>query len=156
MGYAEVVATLSLVTAVIGTGINAYWNKKNWDRGRVKDFDFTLTYDPTGLERNLFILRNTGSEPVSGIRLEPSDPVPEAVLKEVQFMGDWDQKIRFLSGEDVSLKPGESAVVQMGARGYHPQENSRRWFLHRKIALSARELSDPIVIEPDLSGAQKL
>lgn len=125
----------ALGVAVVGTTANGVWNWLNWSISRPPAYALKADYRKAGLDSGIFVLRNVGRKPISGIALEETEKLPEPA-----------QTTLVLLGRQTNLDPGESLSFQAKIRFPTP---TGEWKLGvpQKILVRVDQLRDPIVVE---------
>lgn len=125
----------ALGVAVVGTTANGVWNWLNWSTSRPPAYALKADYRKAGLDRGIFVLRNVGRKPISGIALEEIEKLPAPARTTLLLLGN-----------QTSLEPGESVSFQ--AKVAFPDRTGQwRLGVPQKILVRVDQLTDPIVVE---------
>lgn len=126
----------ALGVAIIGTTANGIWNWLNWSTNRPPAYAVTAEYRKTGLEEGIFVLRNLGRKPLSGLILEEIAPLPPPAATTLRLLGE----------SPADLHPGESLSFQAKVEFPTP---TGQWKLGvpQKILVRVDQLRDPLVLE---------
>lgn len=125
----------ALGVAVVGTTANGVWNWLNWSTSRPPAYALKADYRKAGLDRGIFVLRNVGRKPISGIALEEIEKLPAPARTTLLLLGN-----------QTSLEPGESVSFQ--AKVAFPDRIGQwRLGVPQKILVRVDQLTDPIVVE---------